>query len=92
MEIMLGVFCAMFAVGVVAVGLAAGFAIGFTVSGRTERRSGRKHAESAAEIPEEEKQRLERMQADQDAFRQMLRYTQEIAYGMGGSEMGGDDR
>ena len=92
MEIMLGVFCAMFAVAMVAVGLAAGFAIGFVVSGRPERRGGRKQTEPAAEIPAEEKKRFERMLADQDAFRQMMNYNQETAYGMGGTERGGDGR
>ena len=92
MEIMLGVFCAMFAVAMVAVGLAAGFAIGFVVSGRPERHSGRKQTEPSAEIPEEEKKRIERMKADQDAFLQMMNYTQETAYGMGCSGKGGDGR
>lgn len=92
MEIMLGLFCAMFAVAMVAVGLAAGFAIGFVVSGRPEWRSGRKQTEPASEIPEDEKKRIERMKADQDAFLQMMNYTQETAYGMGGSERGGDGR
>lgn len=92
MEIMLGVFCAMFTVAMVAVGLAAGFAIGWVVSGRPERRRDRKQTDTVAEIPESERKRLERLKADQDAFRQMMNYTQETAYGMGGSEIGGDGR
>ncbi len=91
MEIMLGVFCAMFAVAMVAVGLAAGFAIGWIVRGKPEHGKDQKKA-AAVEIPEAEKLRLAQIQADQDAFHQMLRYTPEIAYGMGGSEMGGGGR
>lgn len=93
MEILLGVFCAMFAVAMVAVGMAAGFAIGWVTSGRRQRTEDKAGPNAApAEIPEEERRRLEKMQAEQDAFRQMMGYTTDIAYGMTGTEIGGEGR